>query len=198
MWDDNQAYEPTAKRPKEMEATTKAMKPSENVAPSTTTVQQQQQLQRHEEGEGQQQHQQSAPWSSTMTSLKAKLQLKSDLKKSQKKRRDRVLDQLKHIEQQAASRVQNAPNIHDMVSLTSQTSIGVDLRELIHDKTEKRANILARDRLRRHAQIVESQAAVAVSKAKVTVGDKALMHTRHRLGTIKTALDVIQETIKPF
>ena len=71
-----------------------------------------------------------------------------------------------------------------MVSLTSQTSIGVDLRELIHDKvkvdffleffriilkTEKRANILARDRLRRHAQIVESQAAVAVSKAKVSL-----------------------------
>ena len=71
-----------------------------------------------------------------------------------------------------------------MVSLTSQTSIGVDLRELIHDKvfcskklhfkfplfkTEKRANILARDRLRRHAQIVESQAAVAASKTKVSV-----------------------------
>ena len=37
-------------------------------------------------------------WSSSMTSLKAKIQLKSELKKSQKKRRDRVLDQLKDIE----------------------------------------------------------------------------------------------------
>ena len=37
-------------------------------------------------------------WSSTMTSLKAKIQLKSDLKKSQKKRRDKVIDQLKNFE----------------------------------------------------------------------------------------------------
>ena len=37
-------------------------------------------------------------WSSTMTSLKAKIQLKSDLKKSQKKRRDKVIDQLKTFE----------------------------------------------------------------------------------------------------
>ena len=53
-----------------------------------------------------------------------------------------------------------------MVSLTSQSSIGVDLRELIHDKTEKRANVLARDRLRRQAQIIESELIVAMSKSK--------------------------------
>ena len=53
-----------------------------------------------------------------------------------------------------------------MVSLTSQSSIGVDLRELIHDKTEKRANVLARDRLRRQAQIIETELIVAMSKSK--------------------------------
>ena len=58
------------------------------------------------------------------------------------------------------------PAIHEMVSLTSQSSIGVDLRELIHDKTEKRANVLARDRLRRQAQIIESELIVAMSKSK--------------------------------
>ena len=110
-------------------------------------------------------------WSSTMTSLKAKIQLKSDLKKSQKKRRDKVIDQLKNFESMENEEQffifensikgyfldyfffcetgNKTPKIHEMMALTSHQSIGVDLRELIHEKTEKKANILERDRLRR-------------------------------------------------
>ena len=40
------------------------------------------------------------------------------------------------------------------MALTSHQSIGVDLRELIHDKTEKKANILQRDRLRRQDRLL--------------------------------------------
>ena len=108
-----------------------------------------------------------------MTSLKAKIQLKSDLKKSQKKRRDKVIDQLKTFESMENEEqfffwkfdqkvrfyetVKKTPKIHEMMALTSHQSIGVDLRELIHDKTEKKANILQRDRLRRQDRLQNLQ-----------------------------------------
>jgi len=130
-----------------------------------------------------------------MTSLKAKIQLKSELKKSQKKRRDRVLDQLKDIE---ATQKQELPAIHEMVSLTSQSSIGVDLRELIHDKTEKRANVLARDRLRRQAQIIETELIVAMSKSKYQEAERLMDYTQLRINNIKTTLEMTKDTIKPF
>ena len=112
VWDDNQviffylknnkfnqkqAYEPTAKRPKE----DKIEKPIENVAPTSTTL-----LVTTSSSSSLLRRDKEEPWLSSMTSLKAKLQLKSDLKRSQKKRRDRVLDQLKHIEQEATQKVQ--------------------------------------------------------------------------------------------
>ena len=108
-------------------------------------------------------------WSSTMTSLKAKIQIKSDLKKSQKKRREKVIDQLKRFESMDneeqfldfvlknsvfySKTCEKTPKIHEMMALTSHQSIGVDLRELIHEKTEKKANILERDRLRRQDRL---------------------------------------------
>ena len=76
-WQKIQAYEPSVKRrniDQEAVSNTNAT-PQETVNPKNIET-----------------------WSSSMTSLKAKIQLKSDLKKSQKKRRDRVLDQLKDIE----------------------------------------------------------------------------------------------------
>ena len=82
-----QAYEPTAKRPKEIDPA----KTTENVAPAAATAV----ITSNKE----------PAWSSTMTSLKAKLQLKSDLKRSQKKRRDRVLDQLKLFDRKNEVRI---------------------------------------------------------------------------------------------
>jgi len=86
-----------------------------------------------------------------------------------------------------------------MVSLTSQSSIGVDLRELIHDKTEKRANVLARDRLRRQAQIIETELIVAMSKSKYQEAEKLMDYTQLRINNIKTALEMTKDTIiKPL
>jgi len=174
-WDDNQAYEPSVKRrniDQEAVSNTNAT-PQETINPKNIET-----------------------WSSSMTSLKAKIQLKSDLKKSQKKRRDRVLDQLKDIE---TTQKQELPAIHEMVSLTSQSSIGVDLRELIHDKTEKRANVLARDRLRRQAQIIETELIVAMSKSKYQEAEKLMDYTQLRINNIKTALEMTKDTIiKPL
>ena len=83
-----------------------------------------------------------------------------------------------------------------MMALTSHQSIGVDLRELIHDKTEKKANILQRDRLRRQdrlqyssfttknfwnlkkAQIVQSHVSVLISKTKTVHAAKLMNYTQ--------------------
>jgi len=167
-WDDNQAYEPAVKRPKTEESNID-QSPETNVKPIDS-------------------------WSSTMTSLKAKIQIKSDLKKSQKKRREKVIDQLKRFE----SMDNETPKIHEMMALTSHQSIGVDLRELIHEKTEKKANILERDRLRRQAQIVQSHVSVLISKTKTVNAAKLMNHTQLRLDNVKESLEATSSTIKPF
>ena len=72
-------------------------------------------------------------------------------------------------------------NLASMLPLTSYQSMGLELRELISEKSEKKANLLDKERIRGNVNLLEANSKIALNKRQIQDGFKLLDYTNLRL-----------------
>jgi len=72
-------------------------------------------------------------------------------------------------------------NLASMLPLTSYQSMGLELRELISEKSEKKANQLDKERIRGNVNLLEANSKIALNKRQIQDGFKLLDYTNLRL-----------------
>jgi len=155
-WNDEQAYEPVKKAPR---------------------VEKEPEVTKEPEVESKDEEQK---WSTSLTSLKAKVRQKMETKNYQKDRKNKFLTEIDQIKSQNLN--QQEVNLASMLPLTSYQSMGLELRELISEKTEKKANQLDKERIRgSNVNLLEINSKIALNKRQIQDSFKLLDYTNLRL-----------------
>ena len=76
---------------------------------------------------------------------------------------------------------QKEVNLASMLPLTSYQSMGLELRELISEKSEKKANQLDKERIRSNVNLLEANSKIALNKRQIQDSFKLLDYTNLRL-----------------
>lgn len=158
-WNDEQAYEPVKKAPRvETEPVVITKEPE-----VTTKAPEEEQK-----------------WSTSLTSLKAKVRQKMETKNYQKDRRNKFLSEIDAISNHSLK--QEEVNLASMLPLTSYQSMGLELRELISEKCEKKANQLNKERCTRsNPNLLEVNSKISLNKRQIQDSFKLLDYTNLRL-----------------
>jgi len=155
-WNDEQAYEPVKKAPRV------ETEPVITNEPEVTTKAEEEQK-----------------WSTSLTSLKAKVRQKMETKNYQKDRRNKFLVEIDAISNHSLK--QEEVNLASMLPLTSYQSMGLELRELISEKGEKKANQLDKERTRGNVNLLEVNSKISLNKRQIQDSFKLLDYTNLRL-----------------